>query len=164
MRRHLWSLATVLMAGCVATDPSPQMAPFQPFTISDAAGTISCDGFFDRHQSAGDRLGSLNCNDGRTGRITVRTTEGGQPTTATASLNDGTTPRARFQPLIGDRAIGIWEDIAPFRAAPSRAVPTTPSIAARQTYSRRYYTGPRGGCYYLTGSGRKQYVDRSYCR
>lgn len=30
--------------------------------------------------------------------------------------------------------------------------------------SRTYYTGPRGGCYYISGSGRRQYVDRSYCR
>jgi hypothetical protein len=29
---------------------------------------------------------------------------------------------------------------------------------------RVYHTGPRGGCYYYTGSGRKQYVDRSNCR
>lgn len=30
--------------------------------------------------------------------------------------------------------------------------------------SRVYHTGPRGGCYYYSSSGRKQYVDRSYCR
>lgn len=30
--------------------------------------------------------------------------------------------------------------------------------------SRTYHTGPRGGCYYYSASGRKQYVDRSYCR
>lgn len=29
--------------------------------------------------------------------------------------------------------------------------------------SRRYYRGPRGGCYYYTDSGNKQYVDRSVC-
>lgn len=29
--------------------------------------------------------------------------------------------------------------------------------------SRSYYTGPRGGCYYYNGSGKKQYVSRSYC-
>lgn len=29
--------------------------------------------------------------------------------------------------------------------------------------SRGYYTGPRGGCYTYSGSGRKRYVDRSYC-
>ena len=27
----------------------------------------------------------------------------------------------------------------------------------------RYITGPRGGCYYLTASGNKEYVDRSLC-
>lgn len=27
-----------------------------------------------------------------------------------------------------------------------------------------YHTGPRGGCFYYTGSGRKEYVDRSLCR
>lgn len=29
--------------------------------------------------------------------------------------------------------------------------------------SRDYYTGPRGGCYTYSASGRKRYVDRSYC-
>lgn len=28
---------------------------------------------------------------------------------------------------------------------------------------RGYYTGPRGGCYTYSASGRKRYVDRSYC-
>lgn len=28
---------------------------------------------------------------------------------------------------------------------------------------RRYFTGPRGGCYYLNSSGNKSYVDRSLC-
>ena len=35
--------------------------------------------------------------------------------------------------------------------------PTKP--AARKTYIR----GPRGGCYYVSGSGGKVYVDRSMC-
>jgi hypothetical protein len=29
--------------------------------------------------------------------------------------------------------------------------------------SRRYITGPRGGCYYINGNGNKTYVDRSLC-
>lgn len=29
--------------------------------------------------------------------------------------------------------------------------------------ARGYYTGPRGGCYTYSASGRKRYVDRSYC-
>ena len=40
----------------------------------------------------------------------------------------------------------------------------TPSRAASPSYSRQYYTGPRGGCYYLTASGNKEYVDHSLCR
>jgi hypothetical protein len=32
-----------------------------------------------------------------------------------------------------------------------------------KSYSRTYYTGPRGGCYYLSPSGKKVYVDRSLC-
>lgn len=33
----------------------------------------------------------------------------------------------------------------------------------RAAGSRQYYTGPRGGCYYLNASGKKEYVDRSLC-
>jgi len=34
---------------------------------------------------------------------------------------------------------------------------------AASASSRTYIRGPRGGCYYLTASGNKQYVDRSLC-
>jgi uncharacterized protein YgiM (DUF1202 family) len=34
---------------------------------------------------------------------------------------------------------------------------------SRATVARVYFRGPRGGCYYLSGSGRKVYVDRSLC-
>lgn len=33
----------------------------------------------------------------------------------------------------------------------------------RSATGRVYYTGPRGGCYYVTAGGNKVYVDRSYC-
>jgi hypothetical protein len=33
----------------------------------------------------------------------------------------------------------------------------------RPDRDRIYTTGPRGGCYYLSGSGRKVYVDHSLC-
>lgn len=29
--------------------------------------------------------------------------------------------------------------------------------------SRKYYTGPKGGCYYINKNGNKTYVDRSFC-
>ena len=37
------------------------------------------------------------------------------------------------------------------------------SPRARGAADRGYYTGPRGGCYTYSASGRKRYVDRSYC-
>jgi len=40
-------------------------------------------------------------------------------------------------------------------AAPPPRAPQSPS---------RYYLGPRGGCYTLTASGNKRYVDRSMCQ
>jgi hypothetical protein len=42
--------------------------------------------------------------------------------------------------------------------------PDTGGYSRRRTGSdRTYITGPRGGCYYISGSGRKVYVDRSSC-
>jgi len=40
---------------------------------------------------------------------------------------------------------------------------STNSSPRRSSGSRTYLTGPRGGCYYLGGSGRKVYVDHAYC-
>ena len=33
----------------------------------------------------------------------------------------------------------------------------------RSTSDKVFIRGPRGGCYYVSGSGRKVYVDRSVC-
>ena len=43
---------------------------------------------------------------------------------------------------------------------PSAGAPTT---GRAQSSGRQYYTGSRGGCYYLTASGRKVYVDHANC-
>lgn len=55
-------------------------------------------------------------------------------------------------------------------AAAARAAKASPSRSAATAQRRSsggsrggYYTGPRGGCYTYTASGRKRYVDRSYC-
>jgi len=37
----------------------------------------------------------------------------------------------------------------------------TPSKS--RSYSRTYYRGPRGGCYYINSNGNKSYVSRSMC-
>jgi SH3 domain-containing protein len=50
---------------------------------------------------------------------------------------------------------------------PLRAITPTETDSApeptRSTEVRGYIRGPRGGCYYISGSGRKVYVDRSMC-
>ncbi|HEY2972687.1 MAG TPA: SH3 domain-containing protein [Pyrinomonadaceae bacterium] len=49
-------------------------------------------------------------------------------------------------------------------ATPSIPRESSPATPARTTSATRgYIRGPRGGCYYLSGSGRKVYVDRSLC-
>jgi hypothetical protein len=53
------------------------------------------------------------------------------------------------------------EYVTPNRKKKSVKTTSTPRKSAS---SRRYYLGPRGGCYYLTASGNKQYVDRSLCQ
>lgn len=36
-------------------------------------------------------------------------------------------------------------------------------LAGCSAKNRVYQSGPRGGCYYVTTSGEKQYVDKSNC-
>ena len=38
----------------------------------------------------------------------------------------------------------------------------TPAANTDQN-GRKYYIGPKGGCYYLTASGKKTYVDKKLC-
>jgi endonuclease YncB( thermonuclease family) len=48
---------------------------------------------------------------------------------------------------------------------PRQTASDTIEQSPRQPLSgRTYITGPRGGCYYINASGRKQYVDRSLCK
>ncbi len=70
--------------------------------------------------------------------------------------------------------IGLWEDDRPispwnFRdgkmtpeaavKADVRAAPATPAKPGE----RKYIRGPRGGCYYISASGKKNYVDHAFC-
>jgi len=42
---------------------------------------------------------------------------------------------------------------------------SAPKIRSKKTSSKsEYITGPRGGCYYINGNGKKVYVDHSYCQ
>lgn len=46
---------------------------------------------------------------------------------------------------------------------PSRVRADSPSGVSSSSSGRSYIRGPRGGCYYYSGSGRKVYVDRGLC-
>jgi hypothetical protein len=63
------------------------------------------------------------------------------------------------------RASDLVQKQAPAaQSTESRALSSgTGGGSRRSSGSRVYHTGPRGGCYYYSGSGNKQYVDRSYC-
>jgi hypothetical protein len=41
--------------------------------------------------------------------------------------------------------------------------PDSPPQPTRSTADRTYIRGPKGGCYYISSSGSKVYVDRSMC-
>ena len=45
----------------------------------------------------------------------------------------------------------------------SREIRPKTSRELSRTANNGYIRGPRGGCYYLSGSGRKVYVDRGFC-
>ena len=83
----------------------------------------------------------------------------------------------RVAPAFGD---GTWregyvsepllhaEAAPPARvSAPTPARSTTrrtaPATRRARTVSRTYFTGPRGGCYYINGNGNRTYVEHSYC-
>lgn len=46
---------------------------------------------------------------------------------------------------------------------PTSSPATTRQTSTPKSSSNSYIRGPRGGCFYYTASGRKQYVDRSLC-
>jgi hypothetical protein len=54
-------------------------------------------------------------------------------------------------------------DLVRTRAPAARSAATGGSSRLSSAESRGYYTGPRGGCYTYSASGRKRYVDRSLC-
>lgn len=62
--------------------------------------------------------------------------------------------------------VGLWVDSNPtppweFRHGSKNK--STSSSTNNQPSTSGYITGPRGGCYQLTASGKKHYVDRSLC-
>jgi len=57
----------------------------------------------------------------------------------------------------------VLPDSKPPTASVPRRESSTETPARTTSSDRGYIRGPRGGCYYYSGSGRKVYVDRSLC-
>lgn len=62
----------------------------------------------------------------------------------------------RFDDSTPQETIPATTNVPPARVQPKVSQPSS-------NRSGGYMIGPRGGCYYLSGSGRKVYVDRSLC-
>jgi hypothetical protein len=61
------------------------------------------------------------------------------------------------------RASGAVRTSPPAARSTASSSRTRTTSRASSASSSGYYTGPRGGCYTYSSSGRKRYVDRSYC-
>lgn len=85
---------------------------------------------------------------------------GAQPATGPPPANE------RPAPFVG-QVSGF--DASPSKQAsipepvPPKLVATPPASANTRPPVSQYHRGPRGGCYTITASGNKRYVDRSLC-
>jgi len=76
---------------------------------------------------------------------------------------------SKLSPIAAPHRQSIITDTPSYKPeSPSRRTPSTSRgvlSSPRRVYgaSRIYITGPRGGCYYISGSGNRVYVDHSMC-
>lgn len=73
---------------------------------------------------------------------------------------------ADLEQVAKNQKIGLWSDTSPippwdYRHGSKKTV--TSSRKAPTNSNEAYHTGPRGGCYTVTSSGKKRYVDHSFC-
>jgi hypothetical protein len=119
----------------------------------------------------------------RTARVIARNANL-RETPSTAGLAEGEVPEGMVVKIldeklpwyvvrVGDRvgwmhgATLVFVDNAIITSQPERVTAPAETYSlpqpTRSTADRDYIRGPRGGCYYISGSGRKVYVDRSMC-
>jgi hypothetical protein len=64
--------------------------------------------------------------------------------------------------ILASDSIALKDSVIPVTYT-SKTTPSETRILRKQSDDRIYYRGPRGGCYYINGNGKKTYVDRSIC-
>lgn len=77
--------------------------------------------------------------------------------------NYGVTKVASARPVVGPGDEGPSR-IAHVVATGEKAPLPTGYTRHKTVAGHSYITGPKGGCFYLDASGKKVYVDRSYCK
>jgi hypothetical protein len=94
----------------------------------------------------------------------------GQGTSADGSPSKRRVEKASKSEPVRERQVKNLEPATDIEKQPEeRAVQTPPQISEKSVITstptaRLYVRGPLGGCYYLTASGSKRYVDRSACK
>lgn len=135
------------------------------FQVTDGQG-FSCNGTYDAYDMGRIITAPVICSDGRTGTVTLHRTPDLLSGRGVFQLNDGTAGTVAFGKLASSvLSTPARTGVASSPANSNVSTPRTSRSHARRSYSTYhvYIRGPRGGCYYITGSGNKQYVDRSLC-
>jgi hypothetical protein len=129
------------------------------FHVSDGKG-FSCDGTYDALDTSRDISAPVLSSDGRIGTISLHRTPDLLSGSGDFVLNDGTTGRVAF----GKLAPSVFSS-APNSRTTARAIynPPRAHVGRGRPNYRDYIRGMRGGCYYISGSGLKVFVDRSTC-
>lgn len=140
------------------------------FSVSATDRSMTCNGTYDPFDLSPTISVPVLCSDGRYANAIVTRAPDGRSGRGSAILSDGTSAQVAF----GNNALTTVSqanpDIFPSATSAStlrRASITSPSHTSpmhREQSYRRYYTGPRGGCYYINSNGNKTYVEHSYCR
>lgn len=96
-------------------------------------------------------------------RLVIITTEAGGTKTVGNNLNTGT-----FIKRSGKWQAVAWQSTIVPEAKPAALADIKPTVSSKPaastpTGARVYQKGPRGGCFYISSSGSKVYVDHKFC-
>jgi len=100
--RKISVLSALLLAAC-GTAPVTTPIYHQSFTVTGSAYSGTCSGVYYRSGSEMEITVPVQCSDGRTGAIAIRTNEIGHPQLGTMTLADESVVHATFRPILGDR-------------------------------------------------------------
>lgn len=133
------------------------------FQLSQPGGSLSCNGTYNAMDMSPTITIPVTCNDGRYGSAVITRASDGMSGSGYVTTSDGKRGVVAF----GNNA-GLVLSTPSSNGTMPRYSSSSSSRSAtyrppRTSSYRTYYRGPRGGCYYLTASGNKQYVDRSMC-